>query len=40
MIGRVVNALGQPVDGKGPIQIDRLAAQSSASPREWLPAKT
>ncbi len=24
LIGRVVNALGQPVDGKGPIKVDRL----------------
>ena len=23
MLGRVVNALGQPIDGKGPIQTDR-----------------
>jgi len=23
MIGRVVNALGQPIDGKGPIKTDR-----------------
>ena len=23
MLGRVVNALGQPIDGKGPIQSDK-----------------
>ena len=23
MLGRVVNALGQPIDGKGPIQTDK-----------------
>ena len=31
LIGRVVNALGQPIDGKGPIETDEDAARSSAS---------
>ena len=33
MLGRVVNALGQPIDGKGPIADDAVPARSSASRR-------
>jgi F-type H+-transporting ATPase subunit alpha len=29
MIGRVVNAIGQPVDGKGPIGADKFRQSSS-----------
>ncbi len=35
LVGRVVNPLGQPLDGKGPIQL-RNATRSSASLRAWL----
>ena len=33
LLGRVVNALGQPIDGKGPIATDALLARSSGSRR-------
>ena len=33
MLGRVVNALGQPIDGKGPIVDEAVLARSSASRR-------
>ena len=33
MIGRVVNALGQPIDGKGPIQADEYRPIESPAPR-------
>ena len=32
LIGRVVNPLGEPIDGKGPIETDQDAVPSSASP--------
>ena len=32
LIGRVVNALGQPIDGAGPIETDRATAPSRARP--------
>jgi F-type H+-transporting ATPase subunit alpha len=32
MIGRVVNALGQPIDGKGPINVDRHRAVAGRAP--------
>ncbi|HHX50397.1 MAG TPA: F0F1 ATP synthase subunit alpha, partial [Clostridia bacterium] len=32
LIGRVVNALGQPIDGKGPINTDRYRAVESRAP--------
>lgn len=32
MLGRVVNALGQPIDGKGPIETDRFRAIESPAP--------
>ena len=31
LIGRVVNALGQPIDGKGPIVVEAVHRRSSAS---------
>ena len=31
LIGRVVNALGQPIDGKGPIVVEAVRRRSSAS---------
>ena len=31
LIGRVVNALGQPIDGKGPIVVEAVRCRSSAS---------
>ena len=34
MLGRVVNALGQPVDGKGPVATERVRAHRAA----WRPA--
>ena len=40
LIGRVVNALGQPIDGKGPIAIRPTSARSSASPPAWSSART
>ena len=36
LIGRVVNALGEPIDGKGPIPYNWLPARSSASLRVWF----
>ena len=33
LLGRVVNALGQPIDGKGPIVVEAVHARSSASRR-------
>lgn len=33
LIGRVVNALGQPIDGKGPIQTDRTRPCGASRPR-------
>ena len=36
LIGRVVNALGQPIDGKGPIDTTELQSRSSA----WRPASS
>ena len=35
MIGRVVNALGQPIDGKGPIRHHSSSTPSSASRPAW-----
>jgi F-type H+/Na+-transporting ATPase subunit alpha len=32
LIGRVVNALGQPIDGKGPIQTDKFSAVERLAP--------
>ncbi|MHB1418324.1 MAG: F0F1 ATP synthase subunit alpha [Bacillota bacterium] len=32
MVGRVVNALGQPIDGKGPIQTDKFRPVESSAP--------
>ncbi|MHB1125889.1 MAG: F0F1 ATP synthase subunit alpha [Bacillota bacterium] len=32
MVGRVVNALGQPIDGKGPIQTDKFRPVESTAP--------
>ena len=37
LIGRVVNALGQPIDGLGPIQQLPRPALSSGRPAVWLP---
>ena len=38
MIGRVVDALGKPIDGKGPIEATELQRRSSASRRAWSTA--
>ena len=35
MIGRVVNALGQPIDGKGPIELPTTAPLSPRHPASW-----
>ena len=35
LIGRVVNALGQPIDGKGPIDVQGVPRRSSATRRAW-----
>ena len=35
MIGRVVNALGQPVDGKGPISTSSSTRSSASLPAWW-----
>ena len=37
MIGRVVNALGQPIDDKGPIASKAVAAHRAAGPRHHRP---
>ena len=38
MLGRVVNALGQPIDGKGPIQTKQSLADRTAGARRCGPA--
>ena len=38
LVGRVVNALGEPIDGKGPIASTRNAARSKPSRRAWWTA--
>ena len=35
LIGRVVNALGEPIDGKGPIHTTSSSTRSSAWRRAW-----
>ena len=35
LVGRVVDALGRPTDGKGPILTEQVSAPSSASPPAW-----
>ncbi len=36
MLGRVVNALGQPIDGKGPIQTDEIPSDRTCGIRRYL----
>ncbi len=40
LIGRVVNALGQPIDGKGPIQTDKTPADRAHRPGRDSAART
>ena len=36
LLGRVVNALGQPIDGKGPIETDKLPTDRTCGIRRYF----